>query len=370
MPLLAIPLVVAVVVALLALLLLLGLRTFAQVTGQFLPDWHILGFSSIRDFWINAANSAYNAVLNAVHASLKPIGDVFMAPVTFIGRTLDNVFSFASEVYGTIYFVIHVAIPRAVQVLRNDVNGAVASLKGLAAADLAQAKAFAQSVANLAHNYAHDITVDLRNDVNHGLSVAAASLATGLASLRNYVDSSTASARAFATAAANASRSYALSLYRDALSYADKAATTAAAAAVGVLSTGVGHAVAAEWSQITGAVDGVIDVADGAFADSLSTWRTLSRTSPQTIAGAVAALGTLAIPLIKLTEECTIPNCRNLSGVGRELQAIFGLVEGVALLDFLGEAIRDPAGTAETVSSEVDSLFGGVARAFESLIGV
>jgi hypothetical protein len=74
--------------------------------------------------------------------------------------------------------------------------------------------------------------------------------------------------------------------------------------------------------------------------------------------------------LTRLATDCIVPNCRNLSGLGKFLQALSGDASEAAMLAWLVEAITNPSGWA----SDTNALLGGPANdtitAVRGLLGV
>lgn len=370
MPVLAVIPLAAVVIAVVVLLFLYGYVVFAKATGQLLPDWHILGFGSIRSFWVGAAESLYNAALHLFYAALSPVADFMRAPVVAVEHLFNVTSDFLHEAVATASWIISTAIPRAVNALRADVNKGVATLRAETASAVGAAERIAASAVASARAYAFSLENDLRNDVNGAVARLTAATAGALSAAKAYAYAQVLDLRNDVNGAVSAINGTMRNLYNDALAYADKAAAAAAGKALSAVTADARSELAAVWPSITSAVAGAATAAEGDFADVTAQLRAASKAVPVSIPGALAAIGALAVPMIKLAEDCTIPNCKNLSQLGRDFQSLLGLVEDGALLAFVVEAIHDPSGTADSVASEVSSVMGTAASAFDSLIGV
>lgn len=78
--------------------------------------------------------------------------------------------------------------------------------------------------------------------------------------------------------------------------------------------------------------------------------------------------GTAAIT--KLAADCIVPNCRNLSGVGRFFQSLFADATDAALFAWLAEGVADPARWAADTQTMLGAIATDTASAARTLMGV
>lgn len=92
--------------------------------------------------------------------------------------------------------------------------------------------------------------------------------------------------------------------------------------------------------------------------------------APATLPEAAAAPLDITRVLTRAMTDCTIPNCRNLSKYGRDLQGLGTLLGAAGLLAFLAYAVEDPAGAARNTEDTAVALIDSVIQTTESLLGV
>lgn len=153
-------------------------------------------------------------------------------------------------------------------------------------------------------------------------------------------------------------------------SYATTAATQIAGALITDVQTGVAIAVDGVWPQIDAGVIAVEGVIATDLPDIGALLKAVPRAVPGDIAGALAGVTALSLPMLKYLEQCGIPNCRNLSQLGRDLQALLGLVEDAAFLALIIELIREPEQAAATVEDTFGGILSGAVDAARSLLSV
>jgi hypothetical protein len=93
-------------------------------------------------------------------------------------------------------------------------------------------------------------------------------------------------------------------------------------------------------------------------------------------AGALGLIGTLirsmatSQAITKLATDCIVPNCRNLSGFGKDLQELLGVVSGASFLAWLVFTIAEPAAAARDTETVIHGLVDGTVTAARDLFGV
>lgn len=92
-------------------------------------------------------------------------------------------------------------------------------------------------------------------------------------------------------------------------------------------------------------------------------------------AGAAGLLGALirslagAQAVTNLANDCTVPLCRNLSGLGNDLANLAGLIESGLLFAWLAYGVADPAGWAADVNSFLGPLGNSTVSTAQGVFG-
>lgn len=384
--------VAGILIALLCVLLAWALVQFAQVVGRLLPDWHIPGFGSLRGTVTNAAAAAEAGIKSAVQSAARPLAQFILAPIivlrTLFDRLGDNVVAATSALVG----ITGHLIPAWVTTLRTAITSA--RTQAFAHAD--------QAVAGLAHTVGADVA-----NLMHAIDSAEATLLADLSrtraelvaligsdvstlhadlvrvsqALQHNIDASFGnslsllrSVQASLTAAISAAESRAVNLAHGlvnaAVSELDKAIDVAKAAVLAEVDA-LAHGVCLPlWPSVTAGIDAIDKAAAGAFTDTLQGLRAIPRDIPTTLPLALSGVVSVVTALERFTADCTIPNCKNLSGFGRDLQALFGLVEDGVIVALLVEAARDPQGTAHAVHNMIGTPIEASVHAIGALAGV
>lgn len=151
---------------------------------------------------------------------------------------------------------------------------------------------------------------------------------------------------------------------------AEDYANTAVTGAIGVLTTDVVTPVAHE---IAGLIDDVGKLA-GVIGTDLPDIRALVDDIPLSVPLSIAGVTGLSLALsrvaIKYMERCGVPNCRNLSKIGRDFQDLFGAIEGAAFLGLIGYMVADPDGAAREAEQVLGGVAGDLVNTARNLIGV
>lgn len=378
MPVLVIPAGAVLIAALFALLLLLCWDQFAKALAALVPSWHLPGTGSIRDWITGHIHEAYSSVAGYLDKYVSPLTKFIVAPVVVLTGLFNEAGALDHALFDFGVRIIKVTVPRAVAVLRGEAAALERRVKAYALILKAESMVYAHGQALWALAQATDLYREAR-----ALSVALYNQSSAFtrtevalaeaAAVTLYHD-----ARAFSTALYNQSTAFtrseiagaradAAALFRQAQAtvelrfgqaeaYAEAAAAAAASAAVAGLTGALVTDLDVLWPVAVGAIDDVIDVAEGAFTDAVSDLRGLAREIPDSLPAAIATSIAVAIPLLRLAKDCTIPNCRNLSQVGRDFQALFGAFEAGGLLALVAAAARDPEGTAHLLNDTLGPI--------------
>jgi len=392
MPVLAIPAAAVLIIAGLALLILLAWQQFANALSKLIPSWHIPGFGSLRGWITDHIADAYHEVAGYLDKYIDPAVKFVTSPFVVIMALVNEMGALDHALFNFGVRIVTVTIPRAVAVLRREAAALELRVKAYALTLRAEAELYAHAQALLVEAEARTFALAARADAVRLFTVAESdargfALAARADAVRLFDDARAFSARlyddgtAYTRAQVAAATATAAGLFRQAEAdvilrlgqaeaYADKAATAAASAALAGLAGQLATDLDQLWPAVPAVIDDVIDVADGAFTDVLSDLRGISRAVPGSLPAAIAVSLGIAVPLLRLAKDCTIPNCRNLSQVGRDLQSLFDLVEDGALLALLAAAATDPEGAATDALSGLAGPMTGLADEFADLIGV
>lgn len=382
-----------VVAALVALLLLYGSQQLATLLGRMLPRIN-LGFYHFDLGGVVRAGAA--AALHAVEAVLDaaagPIVAVILAPAYVVNHLFDLTRAALIEAATTADWVVDTYVPRVAGGIRSLMSAVQVNLQNLIAATAAQVRSYAAGLVDDLRTLLSAVETNLANAITAGDAAVVALMSRVQVNLANLIGAGVAGARAYALALvtdlhgvlsrvqvdltdriAAATDSAATDLAhavttveRDIVTAAD----AATAGAVGIISTDIEHAAATVWADLDAAVTGAAGVAAGDFPDVMAWIKSIPLTAVTDIAGVTALSTATAGALTRYLEECGMPNCRNLSKIGRDLQGLFDLLEGGAFLALLAAMIADPKGMAAEVNNVLGPVADGIANGARDLLGV
>jgi len=358
-PVLALAALEPIILALMALLLYMAFRPLVRAVASVLPNWHIPGFSALRDWVMGYVESAYADVRNWTDVAIHAVAHAISYPVTFFRQLFRDISAIGHAVFVTIAFIVTVKIPayflNAVHYAQRLYNQAIAYV-------VSRIAALTAYVVTLYHS-AISVAEGLYNR-------AIAYIVARITALTAYALSLYHQSIAYIDARADTLTHYAEQLYNKAISYADATARAAAAALLGTLNGAASIAIAQLWPVLITDIDKLAATAADDFTDVVTDLRAATRAIPRDLVGAIALAPAIAIPLIRMVERCVIPNCRNLSQFGRDLQAILDLAGGVELVGLIAELATNPQGAADELRAFVVDPIAAVSRNVESLIGV
>ncbi len=392
MPVLALAALEPIILALMALLLYMAFRPLVRAVASVLPNWHIPGFSALRDWVMGYVESAYADVRNWTDVAIHAVAHAISYPVTFFRQLFRDISAIGHAVFVTIAFIVTVKIPayflNAVHYAQRLYNQAIAYVVSRIAALTAYVvtlyhsaisvaeglynRAIAYIVARITALTAYVVTLyHSAISVAEGLyNRAIAYIVARITALTAYALSLYHQSIAYIDARADTLTHYAEQLYNKAISYADATARAAVAALLGTLNGAASIAIAQLWPVLITDIDKLAATAADDFTDVVTDLRAATRAIPRDLVGAIALAPAIAIPLIRMVERCVIPNCRNLSQFGRDLQAILDLAGGVELVGLIAELATNPQGAADELRAFVVDPIAAVSRNVESLIGV
>lgn len=391
MPVLAIPALVAVAAALIALMAVYAIAYLVKIVGHMMPDWSLPGYSQLRAYVLASAAIALDAIRNAMTAALAPIGRVIEYPVTVATHLFDALVENIGRAVSTLHWVVNTYVPHLVANLRADartwVNNLTDRLTRVAAATLAHAIAWARlHVANLAARLDRIVVrIDTRvgsladrvgRVLTRALAAAAAAEVHAVSRAEGYTDRAIHNLAGRVTDVAGAVRAgvqtaetYADRAVRAGVDTAETYATKAAGAAAAGLAASAAVAAAPAWGRITDEATSLAGVLGADLPGIGAAVRAIPKVDVSDLPGVLTGVATAVLPALRFMETCGIPNCRNLSAFGRDLQQFLGLLGDAELIALLARMITDPAGAAADVSS-VGNVVEGIVSDATSLLGV
>lgn len=386
------PALAAVLIALVALLLLYGVKYFARVISHLIPrNLPVIG-SAISDAVEAAAGSAINTLQGWLDAAMRPMVAILTAPIHVFRSLFDAIDANLHALTAKVSYIRTAIIPYWYHRSLAYAAGLVAALRAFAVAEIAAARrelglaidrarfyARALFVAALAYVDAQITTLShvlgyaidsarlyARRLVAAAVAVAAAELAHAVTMLHASI--ATVDRYAHAAYADTIGRIAALSVFLQ--RYADAAAAAAVADATAVLDASITAGMTDVWHGVTAEIADLEGVIAGDFPDILAGLRNIDLSIPRDVATAVTGAAAISIPMLRYLKQCGLNNCRNLGGLGKDLQALFGLVDDVALLGLVVGLVTDPHGTAHEIESVTSGIVESVMHEASNLFGV
>ena len=343
----AVPLLALVVVALVALAIIYGAKLLTRLLQQLFDRIPVPGMKTVGRFIVGLADTAVAGIEAILSAAATPAVALITAGPRAIGVLLDDLVKVADTLY---WQVVHTAGAILAQLeavghyLADRIDTVAYQLGATIAAD---AHYLADRI-DTVEAEARALVISTGHYVMTVLAGELARIDAALTYLAGRIDTVTA-------AAVNAARGYALEAEHAAIATVD----STAAAVVGTV-----------WPDITADADALA----GDLATDLPDLRALvdaiPRVRPLDLAGALAGVGAVEAVLTKYLRDCGVPNCRNLGKFGRDLQALFGLVEDGALFALLAALITDPQDTVRPLHDFLAPIAGDAVAAGRALAGV
>lgn len=380
-----------IIIALCALLILYGTQMFAQAVagliwkipyiGKYIANAFLTVVGEILDFLIQLCAGSIRAVIGLFSATFKSFTQIFTSAYDAIQKTAFIVGHITGvwlpqilrEAKTYALNLVRAAEKYALNLYdkaRSYALGLYDKVRAYALSLYHAAEAYALKEVKAARAYAlslyHMLQADILNGVNKAEAYAraiatatVAPIAKELTALESKIASELTTAEAYAAEQA-----------ANALS----AATTATTAAVGALATDIDQEAAAiaaaVWPGVIDTVNGLEGVIGTDLPDIGAAVRAIPLAIPTTLAGVLAGVEAISIPALRYMEECGIPNCKNLSKIGRDLQDLFSLIEGASFLTLLVEAVDDPIGTAHAINGFLSPIVDPVVSGTRDLLGV
>lgn len=391
MPIVAAPALIAVAAALLALLLLYGIKYLVQALASLFPS-NVPILSTIHNLFI-AMGSAAMAVVQWIMADvIRPVINFVLAPVFAILNWLGNLETAVRVFSDQITWLISTGIPQLAKDLRaliashvaalitrignlrdfvvSHVAAATAALAGKLLDHIHYVRDLALTGIAAAKALAHNLHDDLQSWATAAIAASAAALGDRIHQLRVDAMGAIAAVKATISSELSVAEGYTDTAVSDAIKAMQHATSVAVAGVIQTVDVDTVAPLAAAWPGVIDTVTGLEGVIGTDLPDIGAAIRAIPRAIPTDLTGAMAIVGAISIPMLRYMEQCGIPNCRNLSAFGRALQDLLAVVEGGAFVALLAELVADPIGMAHAVDDVLGPIARGAADSARSLLGV
>lgn len=353
-----------------ALIIYFAFVELQKVIAWFMPGFHIPGLGSIRDWVVNASEAVFHKATGWVDAAIGEGWKLAAYPVVFVRAILGEITSVASRIYWSFVALARVYLPALEARVTETARTFTHTAEALADKGVAEAKALAQTLeaeaVDQARTFVHTAEALADQGVADAKALAAAGVAEAEALAQHLYGDTISRLQALAATVTATEADLAAKL----AAYADRAAHDAAAAATAALGAATVTDMAGLWQGIITDVDSALDVAGQDFTDVRDALQSIPRTIGADVPATIAAVGALSLPLLRLARECTMPNCRNLSGLGNLLADLFSAGTDAALVAMLAELVHDPAGAAHDIAATLGPIANDTVELAKTLVGV
>lgn len=392
MPVIALPALAGVAAALLALLLLWGIQAFIKALASIIPKGLPLIGDSLHNLILVGATIAAATAQWLMADLIRPVINFILAPVFALVNWLTHLAQWVDTVSHELAWIVTSAIPDAI-------HRAISTARALVAA----VHAYALHLYHLALTALHHAISAVRAYALHLYHVAISALHTAISAVRAYALHLYNVGLHAMHVAVSAARAYALHLYHVAVhdltasidavrhlvraeisvaeKYADSAVsvavkaltseiTVATAAVIQVVDVDSVKALGALWPGVLDDIAGLEGVIGLDLPDIGAAVRAIPRAIPLDLTDALTIVGALSIPMLRYMTKCGVPNCRNLSSLGRDLRNLLDDLAGGAFLALLIGLAADPLGTARFLNDEVGPIATDAVNGARNLLGV
>lgn len=392
MPVVAAPALIAIAAALLALLILYGIKYLVLAVAHLMPrNIPVIGDFLYRT--ILAIGAGAMAVIQWIMADvIRPVINWVLAPVFAFLNWMAGVETAVSVFANQIVWLIADGIPQLAHDLRHRISeladalrSRIANLRDWAVAHVAHAVAVALATALAAVHDARVLARDLvdgaralahrLHDTLKAWAVAAIAAAVSdlhavIHQLRLDLVAKIDAVRAIIKTELATAEGYTDTAVSDAIAAMKHATSVAIAGVIQTVDVDTVAPLAAAWPGIIDDVTTLEGVIATDLPDIGAAIRAIPRAVPTDLTGALAIVGAISVPMLRYMRDCGIPNCRNLSSLGRELANLLDDLAGGAFLAMLIALAADPAGTARFLHDNVEPIAEDAIGAARNLIGV
>lgn len=374
----------ALIVAIMALLVLYGLITLVKILTQPLAGIPVIG--AVRSALINGIPKAIFFWSPWLKLASTSIATWFRSLWAHHSTTNAHAHNASNAIANRLGGAVHYTIPKAketaikwagIQAYEAGINAVHAAnahtnavwyhLQGnINAANVAR-EAEIKSVTGDINTIAHELT--------GRIGQVSSRLGTALDGLASSVDQALHALESADAAALGALRTglltdlkyiagYAQTLGQTIGTYARTVAGAAETHAISWANASGAAAIAGLWPDVVNPADRALQGVQAEAPGVIDGAPPVPVVQPVTLAGALAAVATMAATATTFVDECGLGLCNNLSGLGNELSTLLGLFVEGAMLAFLAEAIANPTATANATWDVVGGLIDeGVALA-------
>jgi hypothetical protein len=388
-----VPELAALLIALMALLLLAAWYLFGKALSHIFPSSiGVGGFSIHPRSWVESGvNALGKAIRWIVGDVIRPMIHLLVACWNAMLHWGATITSYALEAADWIDWAAHHGIPNLAARLEHYAAAKAAHALAAALARLADARAYlhglirelradaygwvraarAAAAAQLAHVAArlgdriHTLRVDAygwvegaRHYAAHLVTVAESSLMTEIGKVRALVRSEITVVEGYTDTAV-----------ADAIKALRHETSVAVSAAITLVDVDAIRPLAAAWPGVIGVVEELEGVIATDLPDIGAAIRAIPRVVPGDLADALAIVGAISIPMLRYMTRCGIPNCRNLSQLGRELAELGDAITAGAFLGLMIALASDPIGTAHFLHDDVGGFVTGAVGEARTLLG-
>lgn len=360
----------ALVAALTAVVIAFGVYLLVLLVSKLMPGASLPVVGSLERAVLNAGSYVLGKIEQAVDAAATP----FAAFIGFLIGVVKYPVQAAQHLAGTIYNNLAIMtlhwIPGIYSYLVSSVENAYGKALAFARAIGAEAAAALSAAVVGLQTWVHGVYAYLVAGIEQAYAKATAYTAR----VERWADARITAAQAAAAAAlaatAAALRGELAAAYAKATAYAAGVAEHWGRQAVATVDAEAAAAAGAVWQGIVTDVQGLVDAAGDGFADVRDAVGAIPRAVPADLAGALAGVATLSVPLLRLAKDCTIPQCRNLGGLSRLFEDLFSAGTDAALVAMLAELVHDPEGAATTIRRTLGPLATETTDLAKRLVGV
>jgi hypothetical protein len=379
-------------IAIFAMLLLYGITLLIRTLANAIPNWGIPGLGNLRSAFLNGINVALAAQRYAIDLALAPLAAVWHWMVQAAITTARYFLDVITDLYTVTKWVAHVQVP-----------GIYGAALTFTQAEISLAEASATSALNTVHGVIDADIQALQGALSNGLAAVESQAAGALAVVHSVLDADIQLVTANLASDLDLAERYAQSLVAAAFAQAQQdlaALETTVTNVTGVLTTDIGNAVniaerytdTAVGAAITGTigalttdVDNIIDPAwqgiiddvhgiEGVIGTDLPDILNGIKSIPTTLPVGLVGVAAISIPLARTVatylRECGVPNCINLSQLGKDLQALLGLVEDASFLSFIVELIHNPTEADHIVNDVFGTVLNDTVATARQLISL
>lgn len=390
MPVVGIAGIGALVVAVVALLLLLGaplfVRLFNATVGR-LPlvggyvagymtdafNWATSGLMSLAQSWAHPVVDLWWGFLSAIWALPSAAADTFGALVAAVGRVADRLSSSVANLNGAIGATTQSLYNTIVKV-GNDAHAYTLAMFTQVESDLGTWAGSLYNTIVKVGNDAHAYALSVFNQVESDLGAWVQSLTDTVAKVGAdaYANARAMFNIAEADIAATAAKaSHDLSM---AVAAVEGYATTAAAGAAATLERELDQAahdvVIGPWAALLPDLEAIVEHLPAIGAPAIPGLPTITEPIPISLPGVLAILSTATAVVARETARCTVPMCENLGGLSGLLGGLEGDLVWAALLALVAESVHDPAAAVSGLRGTVSPIVEATARDVTNLVGV